>query len=241
MPQDQYQPLDDLSDVTLEGRQLVSDVPSDWLLCSSLRDTTDLLGWWEDLMRLDDNASQAFSPVVLQELRSLQAQFQEAYESDHVSAKGRRLIRSILVSILSHGLTTEQAAVLCGSSRQRITQLLYAQYVLTPRQIEVRMGAETLLRSGLGPREAAFRVGMTRGEIEAWTAALSIKSQRRNRHGKAKPKVLRDRAMELYDTGMRGVAVVKQLQQEMPEYAAELDDRLISQWASRSGRTKKTA
>lgn len=239
MPEDPCHHPDDLSDVVLEGRRLVSDNPADWLLCCSLQDTTDLFGWWEDLVKWDDNAAQTFSPAVLQQLRSLQAEFQMAYESDSVSANGRRRIRRILMAILSLGLTTDQAATLCGQTRSRITQLLIAQHILTPPQIEARMRAESLLRSGLGPSEVRIQCGMTRSEIEKWASTLSIRSAHRNKFGRSKPKVLKDRAMELYDSGLRGVGIVKILRQEMPELAEGLSDELVGQWARRSGRTKR--
>lgn len=231
---------DELADVVLQGRPLVSEDPSTWRISPTLAASGDLMGWWQDLIDRDNAAAAALSQESLKALRRLQREYEQATHRI-VDIQGRRTVRTILIEILSYGLTTEQTAVLCGTSQWSIVRELVTQREMTTEEIIRRIDAERLLRDGGGPTEVARRCDMTIDQARAWASTLCVKSPKRGRFGAAKPAEIRERAMALYDTGMRGKQIVETLQAEMGEAAAGLTLQLVGQWATRSGRTRRAA
>jgi hypothetical protein len=83
-------------------------------------------------------------------------------------------------------------------------------------------------------------LGFSKSEMQHWCASLGIKVPTRNAYGEARKPHVRERAMELYDQGLRGKRICEILAEEMPVDAKGLTRGAVSQWASRTGRTESS-
>jgi hypothetical protein len=232
---------DDLSDVVLQGKNLVSNDPSAWWMCRSLTNASDVYDWWQELVRSDDAAWAGWTSERLAALRVLRDRFDQTWAQYRHTLEDRRALRSVFVEILGMGLDLGQTATLCATSKIHVARSLIVTRNLDTSEVYLRVEAEKLLRNGVSQRDIARRLGMTRDEVQKWASTLGIESPRQNRYGAAKPKAVRERAMELYDAGLRGKEIVAVMQREMPEEAKDLTGTLVGQWATRSGRTKRAA
>ena len=226
--------MDQLSDVVLLGKQLVSDKPEDWLVCRSLADAKHMFMWWDNLIEADDASAEAFSAKQLERLRSLR----DEYDSipDYHCLEGRQAARRVLAQMFEEQLSITQVAVLCNLTSVDVAKSMISSRRISTDEAQRRVQAESLLRSGIYQKEVGRLLGFTKSEMQHWCATLGIKVPNRNAYGEARKPHVRERAMELYDQGLRGKRICEILQEEMPEDAAGLTRGAVSQWATRSGR-----
>lgn len=228
--------MDDLADVVLQNKKLCSDNPQNWVVCESLQNAKNVFDWWETLANIDNAATSTMRIDQINRLRELRDQY-DAIE-DYNSMFGKQESRKILCKIFEEGLSIEQAGILCGISSVAVVRSLMTSRNINDKEAEERIKAETFLRQKIAVKEICKQLSLTIDEIRNWAKTLKIKIPVRNRYGEAFDPQVRERAMELYDTGLRGTEICGILQKEMPQEASRLTPRLIGQWATRSGRTK---
>ena len=226
--------MDQLTDVVLLGKQLVSDKPEEWLVCRSLADAKSMFVWWNDLIESDDASAEMFSAEQMERLRSLR----DEYDSipNYHTLDGRQQARNVLARIFQENLTITQVAVLVNLTSIDVAKSMISSRPISTEEAKRRIEVEKLLREGVYQIEAAKRLGFSKNEVQQWAKSLGIKTPMRNKYGEARKPHVRERAMELYDQGLRGKRICEILQEEMPEDAAGLTRGAVSQWATRSGR-----
>jgi hypothetical protein len=230
--------MDELTDVVLLGKQLVSDNPEDWLVCRSLADAKHMFVWWENLIEADDASSEAFSAEQLERLRSLR----DEYDSipDYHCIEGRQAARNVLARMFAEQLSITQVAVLCNLTSIDVAKSMISSRKISTEEAKRRVEAEKLLREGVYQIDAANRLGFSKNEIQQWAKSIGIKTPTRNKYGEARKPHVRERAMELYDQGLRGKRICEILEEEMPVDAKGLTRGAVSQWANRTGRTESS-
>jgi len=225
--------MDDLSDVLLEER--ISDNPQDWLICRSLLETNDLFGWWDKLVASDEATYAHLSVQQINRLRELRDEY-DAIE-DHYTIKGKQAVRKVLEEMFSHNLRISQVAVLANLTGIDVVRKMLWNKDVTADEARRRIQAEEMLHEGLYQREIAAKLGFTVYEVQNWSRSLSVTSRKRNGHGDAFPAIVREKAMALYDQGLKGKRICEILSEEIPEESKGLTREMVGQWARRSGRT----
>lgn len=229
--------MDELSDVVLQNRFLVSNDTSNWLVCQSLQNAKTIFEWWDDLIAFDDATAEALSADQMNRLRSLRDEYDSIADPD--SIEGRQAARSVLARIFKENLTISQVAVLCSLTSVDVVKSMISSRRISTEEAKRRMQAEELIRNGVYLNEVARLLNFTKSEMQNWAKSLCIKVPTRNKYGEARKPHVRARAMELYDQGLRGKRICEILQEEMPEDAANLTRGAVSKWAERSGRRHK--
>lgn len=230
--------MDELSDVVLLGKQLVSVDPKDWVICKSLLNTIDLYEWWDMLVASDDATAELLSVEQLDRLRSLR----DEYDSipDYHCLAGRQAARSVLAQMFAEQLSITQVAVLCNLTSVDVAKAMISSRRISSEEAKRRVQAEALIKSGIYQKEVARMLGFSKSEMQHWCSSLCLKVPIRNAYGEARKPHVRIRAMELYDQGLRGKRICEILAEEMPVDAKGLTRGAVSQWAKRSGRTESS-
>lgn len=231
--------MNGLDDVVLQSRVLVSDDPKDWLICRSLQTAKTIYEWWDDLIASDDATAKVLSAEQMERLRVLRDEFDSI--PNYHTIEGRQAARGVLAKMFQENLTITQVAVLCNLTSIDIAKSMISSRQIPTEEAKRRVEAERLIRDGVYLSEVARQLGFSKSEVQNWARSLGIKVPTRNGYGEARKPHVRERAMELYDQGLRGKRICEILQEEMPEDAAGLTRGAVSQWATRSGRRTKGA
>ncbi len=226
---------DELSDVILEGRVLVTDNPSDWLLPSALiRDfgeVTDtpaddiVRSWWANLRHDEDALFERLGGEKRGRLIHLLLEFDGLWLNYMHTLEDQRNLRNCVAAMLRQGLSVVEVAELCRTSRQHIVRAMVITRDVSDDEVEARVEAEALLRRGCLQKDVALKVGLSKDQINSWAKALGIESSA------SAPLAVRERALELHDAGEVANDIVEILKAEFP--TSVVKPMTVYKWISR--------
>lgn len=172
---------DEFGDVRLDGRTLVTDDPTEWIIPRSLRHAIGagpvrhgLLVWVEELRRGDDVLHQRKLHARAKAVADLADHLADLLDGAPLPPQQALEARQCVLEILGHGLTLRETAALMGVTPTAVLEPLYtmASY---PLDLELRLEAADLLYQGeLSRREIARRTGLSVDAVSTLGRLLGI-------------------------------------------------------------------
>jgi hypothetical protein len=222
---------DDLFDVVLEGRRLVSDDPKTWLVPAVASSHEDMLDWWQSLMSVEHgNAKLALDADTKSKLLWLTDLHADLVAANNHTAPQQAKIRSVVRQVCHLGLDTEQAARLLNLTQVGVYVALYCNQTMWPDDIAARIKAERMLREGTSVPDIARKCALDGGQVKTLADMLGI--ERSSQHPNMKPEEVRNRALALRAEGYDN----HQISQILADDGHQVPAGTISQWYRRYGR-----
>lgn len=223
---------DDLSDVRLEGRTLVSDNTAEWIIPPTLNNFDDPLQWWCDLAQSENDRQRfTFDKETRAKLLFLAEVYSQVVSCGDGRVAHQAKIRSVVRQAVGLGLSTEQAARLFGVSVDRVWLDLFCNEPNVSEQLDAKKRAERMLRDGATKHRVAAATGQTWTQVDTLARAFNIWP----RDERYQPLEARGLAISLRRSGMRNRDISKALQAHGFDVPAEL----IAQWWRRYGKTEQ--
>lgn len=221
--------MDDLSDVQLHGRTLVSDNMADWILPPTLMDYDDPLQWWCDLAQVENDRQRfTFDKATRAKLLFLADVYSQVVTCGDGRIAHQAKIRSVVRQAVHLGLSTEQAARLFGVHVDRVWLDLFCNEPTVTEQLDAKKMAERMLRDGATKHRVAAATGQTRAQVDTLARAFNIWPA----DERYQPLEARGLAISLRKSGMRNRDIAKALQAHGFDVPAEL----VAQWWRRYGK-----
>lgn len=183
---------DDLGDVKLDGRTLVTDDPTEWIIPRSLKHAIGagpvrrgLLVWVEEMRRGDDVLRQRKLHTRAKTITDLADRLADLLDRAPLPLQQALETRQCVLEILGYGLTLRETAALIGITPTAVLAHLYtmASY---PLDLELRLEAADLLYQGeLSRREIARRTGLSVDAVSTLGRLLGIAARPPGRPRKA--------------------------------------------------------
>lgn len=226
---------DELSDIILEGRALVSGDPKTWKIPKTLANqfgeadetsaNDSVRTWWANMRRDEDALFERLGGEKRAELIALVIEFDGLWLNYMHTLSEQRSLRNCIVGMLRHGLNVGEVAELCRTGKHHIVRALVITRDVTNDEVFQRIEAEELLRKGLLQKDVAVKVGLSKDQINSWAKTLGIES------AAMAPIAVRERALELHDDGMVANDIVVALRTEYP--AVTIKPMTVYKWISR--------
>lgn len=223
---------DDLSDVRLDGVQLVSDDPADWVIPAVLRRDQKPIQFWEDLIRWDE----ALQDFDMDKLLQLTAMADWVAVTNTNTRQDQARLWHTLTAMAAEGLTTEQIGKVCFMSRRDVVKAMLMSHVMSEEDVQIRFFAESLLRQGRTFKEVERRTGMTKREVQTWAKNLGIPSPEDFVDAAGRkhlPKEIRSCAEQMIVQGHQPKEIVHAIEARWPQHAGRLKPATVSQWKHR--------
>lgn len=221
--------MDDLHDVRLDGRKLVSDNPNKWLIPPTLVSADSLFRWWETLAEIDQ---QSHDSGLSRESRTLllwlEAMYQQQVRLNTNTPADRSKVRSVLRHIVQQGLTISQTALLVGETPESVVKWLYCDKPISEHGIKQRLQAEKLMRRGVPLLEVMQETGLTRSEAQSLRKMLCLELP----HATDKPLHLREQALMWRRDGFTN----RQISDRFAQQGETVSPDTIAQWWHRYGK-----
>jgi AraC-like DNA-binding protein len=220
---------ENLDDVVLVGRPLVTGNTAEWLVPPSTGAADDLWSWWQSLVDDDNRAWRAGLTHELRErllyLRSLYFQL-DATGDMQVAHLSR--VRSVVRHICQSGLTVEQTAQLLGVTPLHVMRAIYCRYQMTVDEFERRLAMERMLRADVPTDIIIDQTGFSVSEIHTQRKALGIAVS----FARMAPKEVRDQAMQWRREGLTN----RQISDKFAANGLTVTTDRIAQWWHRYGK-----
>lgn len=221
-----------LNDVTLKGRVLVSDDPSDWKIPESMLRHDSVLDWWDHLRASDDAWNRTDMPLRQRKLLLWMTQlFAELDSINPQTIVELSKIRTVVRGILAEGLTIEQTAILLGRTDRQIVRFIYGHPSMTDQQIDARLWLEKVIHTGVSDYAAADATGLTRSEVSTFRKAIGLDPN----YERVVPPEVRDQAIELRSRGV----MPAQIAEILASQGHNVSRLTISQWWTRHNKQQQ--
>lgn len=225
---------DDLDDVRLEGRTLVSDNTADWVIPASLNNYDDPVQWWCDLAQSDEDRHRfQFDKATRSKLLFLAELYPQIVACGDQKVAHQAKIRSVVRQIVGLGLSTEQCARLLGVHEDRVWADLFCNEQLDAAAVADKKHAEDLLRAGKSKARVVEATNQTWAQVDTLGRMFNIWPN----DDRIQPVEARGLAIQLRRQGMRNRDVAKALQ----AHGFDVPAVLIAQWWRRYGNKQVSA
>jgi len=228
--------VDELADVILDGIELISDNPSDWIVPDTMSAFDNVIDWW-DALAYGSAQLNFMSPLIRQSILWLADTYEqlqsEAFQGQS-TVPHQAKIRAVLRDLCRYGLTTEQVARLVRTTQEQVVAELYCNRPLTSQDIAIRMEAETQLRRGSTIPEVVASTGLNRDQIETLISMFGIEAKQSNPQY---PSEIRERAIALRLEGKDN----HEIAQIMLEEGHVVKPATVSKWWGRYRQSQKKA
>lgn len=224
--------VDTLDDVDLNGVDLVSDNPNDWVVPKSVRRHDTFLDWWVELRRSDDLRHRSgLSKDQFELLCWMHDQYRELHLTTPHTVVEMSKIRSVIRGILQQDLTIEQTAIFLHCTPSDVVRMLFVAPQMPLVEVNRRLWLERLLREGVSDPAAAKVVDLSLHEVFSFRKSLGIAAV----NDRSFPVAVRERAIELRAEGMMPAQIAKVLAAD----GHNVSRLTISQWWTRHRRDKE--
>lgn len=217
---------DSFDDVVLEGKRLVTDDYTRWIIPKSLLNHDSFEDWWFELHQSDESCH---ASGITRRQRHLLLWLAQLYaELELLTPRTiveQSKIRSVVRAILQQGMTVKQTAILLGRTERDVVRALYVNQPLDVDAIEARLRLEELLRNGMTDKKAAIQIGLTRSEVRSFRGALGLPAA----NDRTLPLELRQRAIELRTQGL----MPSQIEKIFADEGHTVSNTTISKWWNR--------
>lgn len=221
--------MDQLEDVRLEGKKLVSDNPEDWLIPSNISSANSLLDWWDSLIETDQKT---YESGLSRESRTLllwlEAMYQQQVRLNTNTPADRSKVRSVLRHIVQQGLTISQTALLVSETPEEVVRWLYCDKQVDEAGIQRRLKAEKLMRNHASLKTVIEETGLTKAEAQSLRKMLCLELP----HATDKPLEFRKQALQMRHDGMTNREISAAFATEGHDIAPDT----IAQWWHRYGK-----
>lgn len=221
--------MDQLDDVRLQGRTLVSTNPYEWLIPASIASSESLFDWWDSLIETDQRS---YESGLSRESRTLllwlEAMYQQQIRLNTNTPADRSKVRSVLRHIVQQGLTISQTALLVGETSEEVVRWLYCDKQVDDAGIRRRLHAENLMRNHVPLKTVMEQTGLTKAEAQSLRKMLGLELP----HATDKPIELRQQALQMRHDGMTNREISAAFAAEGHNIAPDT----IAQWWHRYGK-----
>lgn len=221
--------MDQLDDVRLDGRDLVSNNTDFWVVPPSLASADSLFRWWENLIRTDQQSHDSgLSSESRTLLLWLEAMYQQQIRLNTNTPADRSKVRSVLRHIVQQGLTISQTALLVGETAEEVVRWLYCDKPVDDSGIQRRLQAERMMRNHASLKAVMDETGLTKAEAQSLRKMLGLELP----HATDKPLELRQQALQMRHEGLTN----RQISDRFAAEGHDIAPDTIAQWWHRYGK-----
>ena len=221
--------MDQLEDVRLAGRKLVSGNTDSWVIPASMKSAENLLDWWDSLVETDQRT---YESGLSRESRTLllwlEAMYQQQIRLNTNTPADRSKVRSVLRHIVQQGLTISQTALLVSETPEEVVRWLYCDKPIDELGIRRRLQAEQMMRNQSSLKAVMETTGLTKAEAQSLRKMLCLKLP----HATDKPIEFRNQALQMRHVGLSN----REISAVFAREGHDIPPDTIAQWWHRYGK-----
>ena len=221
--------MDQLEDVRLEGRTLVSADTDRWVIPTSMSSAETLLDWWDSLV---DTDQRTYESGLSRESRTLllwlEAMYQQQVRLNTNSPADRSKVRSVLRHIVQQGLTISQTALLVSETPESVVRWLYCDKPINETGVARRLQAEQMMRNRSSLKAVMETTGLTKAEAQSLRKMLCLELP----HATDKPIEFRNQALQMRHVGLTN----REISAVFARDGHDIPPDTIAQWWHRYGK-----